>query len=540
MDYIQDPSCSNWASSPSTRSMGRSLSPFSSTSDWRSSPMLSSTASDDQDDFELPQLTRNFRPRPHTLVPPSPTIPPHSSSPYVAIPFPAENSTTTSKSQDVPPVVNAASSFRPPSPAPRFTGFTHSPLESSLSTFSPNPQHVAINNPPTRLRTSSKVYSHGLPQNLPPPPRPLAHRPPTKSVSPPSFSFLRDSYMKMLATKSTDTPAAATPATVASGDLATHKAFEDIKRLTTSPEWQSLGDAFPEFDSPAAEGGDVSNDWLNEPLFGGDSTFMTSPHEDVPYDDFGTSPMETPLSAFIGTPLLGDFENMESPLITDTSPLMGFGDDFPLFGDVPAYPVMSAAADQPKLPSTANLWTLSPGTPALESVDSPVVTTTTVPKSSSPAAAAAASTRRRSNVTGTRKNLTPASLIPLDAPTQRRTYITPSATSRKALPEAIVKKRLHSSAFPTADLDDDEELGVLSPTASEQETIDFKRRQNTLAARKSRKRKLEHQQALEDEVRALQGEVTKWRERTMIAQEMLRAKGVEFNFEADGEGEEVK
>ncbi|KAJ7228130.1 hypothetical protein B0H12DRAFT_1004037, partial [Mycena haematopus] len=134
--------------------------------------------------------------------------------------------------------------------------------------------------------------------------------------------------------------------------------------------------------------------------------------------------------------------------------------------------------------------------------------------------------RRRSNVTGTRKNLTPAALIPLDAPTQKRTYITPSATSRKAVPDAIVKKRLHSVAFSDDRDAAEDELGSLSPTASEAEVIEYKRRQNTIAARKSRKRKLEHQQALEDEVDALKQQVTMWRERAVMAQEMLRGSGV--------------
>ncbi|KAJ7273920.1 hypothetical protein C8J57DRAFT_1506037 [Mycena rebaudengoi] len=42
-------------------------------------------------------------------------------------------------------------------------------------------------------------------------------------------------------------------------------------------------------------------------------------------------------------------------------------------------------------------------------------------------------------------------------------------------------------------------VGELSPTAALAETIEYKRRQNTIAARKSRKRKLEHQRALEGE-----------------------------------------
>ncbi|KAJ7483221.1 hypothetical protein FB451DRAFT_984677, partial [Mycena latifolia] len=74
--------------------------------------------------------------------------------------------------------------------------------------------------------------------------------------------------------------------------------------------------------------------------------------------------------------------------------------------------------------------------------------------------------------------------------------------------------------------EDDAELGVLPPTASEAEKIEYKRRQNTLAARKSRKRKLEHQQMLEDEIVVLRGEAERWKARGMMAEELLRANGV--------------
>ncbi|KAJ7704962.1 hypothetical protein B0H17DRAFT_920886 [Mycena rosella] len=161
------------------------------------------------------------------------------------------------------------------------------------------------------------------------------------------------------------------------------------------------------------------------------------------------------------------------------------------------------------------------GTPVLESAGTVFPTATAHGPVIPPAP-------QRASVTGTRKHLTPDSLIPLDAPTQKRTYATPSATSRKAVPAAIVKKRAHSAAFPDAD---DEELEALSPTASEAEIIEHKRRQNTLAARKSRKRKLEHQRGLEDAVDGLRSEVAVWRERALMAQEMLRAKGITFSFE---------
>ncbi|KAJ7182175.1 hypothetical protein B0H12DRAFT_1311830 [Mycena haematopus] len=144
-----------------------------------------------------------------------------------------------------------------------------------------------------------------------------------------------------------------------------------------------------------------------------------------------------------------------------------------------------------------------------------------------PSPADAPTTRRRAAVTGTRKNLKPEALIPLEAPTQKRTYITPSATLRKAVPVVFQKKRQHSAAFGGDD-DDMEELGQLSPTASEAETIEYKRRQNTLAARKSRKRKLEHQRELEEQVEHLQGEVQRWKTRALTLQDTIIKSGVPF------------
>jgi hypothetical protein len=72
---------------------------------------------------------------------------------------------------------------------------------------------------------------------------------------------------------------------------------------------------------------------------------------------------------------------------------------------------------------------------------------------------------------------------------------------------------------------------------TEQEKLQSKRRRSTLAARKSRRRKLEYQLALEERVEKLQGLREKWKTRCKVLQEILKSHEAEFNFE-DEEGEE--
>ncbi|KAJ7194756.1 hypothetical protein GGX14DRAFT_475933 [Mycena pura] len=534
-DIVVDPSCSHWASTSYSTSPAGPSSPYlHHQSQWHTSPMLSSTAADDDDDEFEPQLTSVCRRSP---VPSQATT--LLTSTPVAISFPADNNTTT-KCQDVLPV-NPSASFRTPSPAPRFNGFANTSLESSLSSPSTD-QNVAINTSSTRPGTNKVFpsYQHiavhyGLPRNLPPPPRPIAQR--STSSSTPDFSSMRDNYLTMLAQKSSDTmatePTTVAPSALVSAEDAQAKAFMAIAELTgipsslsrrrhqpvahsasaASPEFQSLGDSFPDDftasplfgDEPLFDEGGLFND---APLFGDDSPFLTSPHEPS-YDDFGTSPMDTPFSEFMPTPLMTMDDVFDSPVIADR----GYNDSLPLFGGA-----TESSDNVPKsLPPTDKLWTFSPSTPSLDSMDPPATTKTgpVIPP---------APQRRRTTATGTRKNITAESLIPLDAPTQRRTYVTPSATSRKAVPAGF-RKRLASEAFG------DEEAELAELAGVDPESIEWKRRQNTIAARKSRKRKLEHQQMLEDQAATLKREVTMWRERALMAQEMLRSAGIKCSIE---------
>ncbi|KAJ6487852.1 hypothetical protein C8R45DRAFT_827914 [Mycena sanguinolenta] len=519
--------------------------------------MLSSTASDEYDanDFDQPQLTSDSRLRPHQIVSPS-QITESEPLPRVAISVSSHNQSIT-KRQDVRPVLNPSASFRPPSPAPRFNAFPATPLESSLSSFS-TPDNVPINTDITSLRTppvfpsTTELAAHyGLPRNLPPPPRPV-HRQsfpqqPAPQQSPPAFDFesIRKNYLTMLSQNPTEPePAAAdTAAAPASGafpSATTMQAIQDLLGnapsifrygissnsfavLTASPEFQSLGDSFDPT-SPLFEESGASPLFEDSPSFDIDN-YLTSPME-TPYDDFATSPADdSPFSEYLSTPVLPmatDADMLTGPLIDDG----GYGDGMNLFGGLSSYYEVPAEPT-PKLPSTTKLYTISPSTPALDSIDPANTIFPPKSKSAVPASPAvdAPTTRKRGAVTGTRKNLKPEALIPLEAPTQKRNYITPSATSRKAVPAVIQRKRLHSAAFADAD---EAELGELSPTASEMETIEYKRRQNTIAARKSRKRKLEHQRELEEQRDQLEEEAQLWKKRALTLQETLINHGIPF------------
>jgi hypothetical protein len=221
---------------------------------------------------------------------------------------------------------------------------------------------------------------------------------------------------------------------------------------------------------------------------------------------FLTSPMESPFDDFLSTPGLrnDDFaSDFTSPLIVD-------GDDFgapyhntPLFDDVGLFePPQSDKRVAPHLFSSMHLddmYTISPATPALDA---------------SPLFAPHHSRLSSTLPTGTRKNLTPDALIPLDAPVQPRNYLTPSATSRKDPP----RKRSRTEALDDED-EADKDLGGLDSVAA-------KRLQNTLAARRSRKRKLEHQLELEISLEREKQQKEQWRSRAMTLEALLLSHGI--------------
>ena len=97
--------------------------------------------------------------------------------------------------------------------------------------------------------------------------------------------------------------------------------------------------------------------------------------------------------------------------------------------------------------------------------------------------------------------------------------MTPSATSRKEVPAIFSRKRARSTAF--GDEEDQLDDYVLPPNPTEKDLIEQKCRQNTVAARRSRKWKLEHLQLLGASLEKERQEKEQWRERTHMVLSML-------------------
>lgn len=74
--------------------------------------------------------------------------------------------------------------------------------------------------------------------------------------------------------------------------------------------------------------------------------------------------------------------------------------------------------------------------------------------------------------------------------------------------------------------DDDEELADLPPNATDQQKIEHQRHRNTLAARRSRKRKELYKQELEQRVEHLTMEIEKWRTRAEMYRRMIEGQGM--------------
>ncbi|KAG8698486.1 hypothetical protein FRC11_014391, partial [Ceratobasidium sp. 423] len=128
---------------------------------------------------------------------------------------------------------------------------------------------------------------------------------------------------------------------------------------------------------------------------------------------------------------------------------------------------------------------------------------------------------KKTHPTGHRKNLTPEQLLDVEAPTQQRNYYGPSATSRKNIPAGFEERRAKIVAKRRRGLGQEGE--ELSEEQILSAAVEDKRRANTVAARRSRQRKLEHVKHLEQQLEEKNLEVELWKERAIAAENIVRS-----------------
>ncbi|KAJ3986957.1 hypothetical protein F5890DRAFT_1500810 [Lentinula detonsa] len=407
----------------------------------------------------------------------------------------------------------------------------------------------SVNDAPS-TRAFELAAHYGIPQSLPTPPR-ANLRTPANSAQPsysdmvPDFEALRQSYLNMLSSTPSENPTLATVTESSSARLS-HPATSTTVPTTIGSQTNDsslqpildLIEASPEFKMA--------------------NSFLTSPY--TPYmDDFDSTPVDdSPFVADLNTPIMDHIDNIEYGVV-DSSSWMNDDAVSPLFNEAnllyyaqpPAQPENKKQTQQQPsaegLLHNDKLYTFSPSSPFLDSlvspptrlVRSPVIHPTStlyssprVPTTASFKPSPAVTSRSRSksrgpslSATGTRRDITPASMVSLDAPTQNRNYILPSSTSRKVNP-VHAQKRSHSKAFGDQELD--ELIGETppGPNATEIEHIEWKRRQNTIAARKTRRRKLEYLQHVEVENTELREDRDRWKVRYGVLEGVLKANGM--------------
>jgi hypothetical protein len=474
----------------------------------------SSSADDPIVSYRRLNLELTCSPSPRSRLPRPPSAQPqHLSSkshPSFAIPAHNQYNTTISR-QDEQPTVN-------PSPYPLTHPTSIGRNVSSFDNRSLSINYVSLNQS-SRLRTSQVFHStsdlaahYGIPQFLPPVPctTPRSSSTPEKQTDTTledDFSTLCSAYINMLSQNPTD-------------DIGVDDS--NVVAPVTTPQDMEAVNALME-----VLAGDLGLSRHNRERLGLTqhlANCTASPEfRDTPnFGEYMTSPFDSPYDEFLTTPHTTDTADVNANV---------FNPDLPLFSDCFLDDMSAEANELAASPIKDDvdfgdeLYTMSPQQPVTPSLDpqslyaSPEITT--LPLSPS------LPSRRKSNVTGTRKNLTPESLVPLDAPTQPRHYTTPSLTSRKELPATFARKRARLQP-PEEEDELASDVYILPPNPTEAQLIEAKRRQNTIAARRSRKRKLEYQRELESSNEQLEVEKEHWKRRALTYEELIKRHGLEI------------
>jgi hypothetical protein len=442
----------------------------------------------------------------------------------VAISASYTHSAQQQSSHDVHDFVNSSASLNS-SPVSRTFGHLSNPPETSVSSSSQLLTNNVLNHPIRRPRTHTKVFQsskdlaahYGIPEILPPAPRTSNLH---QSVKSPLIDFqtLSSNYLSMLSRNPSDhtnmtDPVAPLPTSISPEELCApvipDKDVDVAKSLPAMLGTESSHD----FSIT------VSHHYMEPPAFPqSDNREMVTPSL---MDDFSPwSPdmmnpyLSTPQDSTMDTPLFDYLD--ESQMLT--------GPDYNarLFPMFPEWEDPRELVAEPKtLPDLdpSALLTMTPISPSLDSFDPSQLTSSPQSTNISSAVAKGPASRRKVSATGIRKGVTPETLLDESAPTQTRNYITPSATSRKEVPAVFARKRARSTAF--GDEEDQLDDYILPPNPTEKDLIEQKRRQNTVAARRSRKRKLEHLQQLETTLEKERQEKERWRERAFLLSSML-------------------
>jgi hypothetical protein len=430
------------------------------------------------------------------------------------------NSTQQQSSHDVHDFVNASASLTT-SPVSRNYGHLSNPPETSVSSSSQLLTNHVLNHPIRRPRThkvfqSSKDLAahYGIPEILPPAPRTLTRRQPAKSPIL-DFHTLSSNYLSMLSRNPSDNttmtdPVAPLPTSVSPEELSApvipDRDVDLAKSLPTMLGTESSLDfsmsvSHHYMESLAAPQSDV-REMVTPSLM--DDYSPWSPDMMNPF-------LSTPQDSALDTPL---FHYLDDNMLTgpDCAPL------FPMFPEWEDVQEPVAEKTLPEL-DPSSLIVMTPTTPLLDSFDPSQLDSAPQPTNVSSAVAKPPASRRKVIATGIRKGVTPETLLDESAPTQSRNYVTPSVTSRKEVPAIFARKRARSTAF--GDEEDQLDDYVLPPNPTEKDLIEQKRRQNTVAARRSRKRKLEHLQLLESSLEKERQEKEQWRERALMLSSIL-------------------
>ncbi|KAI5474661.1 transcription factor [Pseudohyphozyma bogoriensis] len=252
---------------------------------------------------------------------------------------------------------------------------------------------------------------------------------------------------------------------------------------------------------------------------------FTSLNHDLTVFPFDIVPTSLPLPMTSSSAL--DFDaQLGSPLgLADESPYSEFLVS-PMFDSPPLLPALSPTSSMPSLfpptattalrpnppPPTRRPTLASPPSLSLdEPAPSPVPSTTT----SRP-------TKRLPKPSGFRSSEIP--LLPLDAPVQPRTYIVPSATSRKNMTTAVSREQQKRKAIEAAAEKEEREQQSLPDELLA--AVEKKRLQNTVAARRSRARKQAKLTELEDDNDRLADENTALKARVALLEGVMKSVGL--------------